>query len=36
MTELLEKAIKKIGRLSKSRQNAIAEIIMEEIEDEKK
>jgi hypothetical protein len=36
MTELLERAIKKVGKLSKARQNAIAEIIMEEIEDEKK
>jgi NTP pyrophosphatase (non-canonical NTP hydrolase) len=36
MTELLEKAIKKVDRLSKSQQNAIAEIIMEEIEDERK
>ena len=36
MTELLEKAIKKVGRLPKSQQNAIAEMIMEEIEDEKK
>jgi hypothetical protein len=36
MTELLEKVIKKVGRLPKSQQNAIAEIIMEEIEDEKK
>jgi hypothetical protein len=36
MTELLEKAIKKVGKLSKAQQDAIAEIIMEEIEDEKK
>lgn len=36
MTDLLEKAIKKVGRLPKSQQNAIAEMIIEEIEDEKK
>ncbi len=36
MTELLEKAIKKAGRLPKAQQNAIAELIIEEIEDEKK
>ncbi len=36
MTELLEKAIKKAGKLPKAQQNVIAEIIFEEIEDEKK
>lgn len=36
MTNLLEKAIKKAGKLPEKEQNVIAEIILEEIEDEKK
>lgn len=36
MTNLLEKAIKKAGKLPEKEQNIIAEIILEEIEDEKK
>ena len=36
MTKLLEKAVKRVSRLSSTEQNVIAEIIIEEIEDEKK
>ena len=34
MTELLKQAIEKIERLSEDQQNAIATIILEELEDE--
>ena len=36
MTILLEKAIKKVNELSDKEQNEIAEIIIEELEDEKR
>ena len=36
MTTLLEKAVKKISKLSESEQNEIAKIILNEIADEKK
>lgn len=35
MTNLLEKAVKKISKLPDNEQNEIAKIILEEIEDEK-
>ncbi len=34
MTQLLEKAVKKISKLSEKEQDEIAKIILEEIEDE--
>ncbi len=36
MTKLLEKAFKQASKLSKSSQDAIAAVVLEELEDEKK
>lgn len=36
MTTLLEKAVKKVSKLSETEQNEIAKIILKEIADEKK
>ena len=36
MTSLLEKAIKKVNKLSDNEQNEMTEIILEELEDENK
>ena len=36
MTEMLEKAISEVQRLSETEQNAIAQLILEELEDERR
>ena len=36
MTKLLEKAVKEVNKLSEKEQNELAQIILDEIEDEKK